>query len=65
MIDIAELVYAARRALANTYIERFYLRGQAKQAFFDFMQKDLERSLEWLNKRNEEDWSTYVTNKAL
>jgi hypothetical protein len=30
--------------------------GKAKQDFFDFIQGDLEASLERLNKRNEEDW---------
>lgn len=59
LLDVAELVYAARRAIAYTYVERFYLRGTAKKGFFDFIQQDLERSLEWLNKHNEEDWLEY------
>jgi hypothetical protein len=60
LVDVAELVYAARRAVANSYISRFYLKGEARQTFFDFMVKDLERSLEWLNKRNEENWLDYA-----
>ena len=58
LIDVAELVYAARRAVAYTYVARFYLRGAKRQTYFDFIVKDLEKSLEWLNKRNEEDWLT-------
>lgn len=55
--EIAELVIRARRALTYTYAMRFYLDGgRNKQNFFDFMQGDLEYSLEKLNKRNEEDW---------
>jgi hypothetical protein len=54
--EIAELVIRARRALTYTYPLRFFLDGGAKQRFFDFIQGDLEGSLEKLNKRNEEDW---------
>jgi hypothetical protein len=54
--EIAELVIRARRALTYTYAMRFFLEGRAKQMFFDFIQADLELSLERLNKRNEEDW---------
>ena len=56
LIDIAKLVVAARRSLSYTYAIRFYLKGLQKQAFFDFIQGDLERSLEALNKRMEENW---------
>jgi len=56
LIDIAELVLLARRAISFTYVMRFFLRGKNKQQFFDFQQKDLERSLEQLNKRNEQNW---------
>lgn len=58
--DIAELVIRARRALTYTYAMRYYLEGRNKQSFFDFIQGDLESSLEKLNKRNEEDWQTYL-----
>lgn len=58
--ETAELVVRARRALTYTYPMRFYLDGKAKQIFFDFIQADLESSLEKLNKRNEEDWQLYV-----
>jgi hypothetical protein len=30
LIDISELVYAARRAVAYSYVERYYLRGPAR-----------------------------------
>lgn len=39
---------------------RFFLEGGAKQRFFDFIQGDLESSLEKLNKRNEEEWQYYL-----
>ena len=65
LIDVAELVYAARRAVAYTYVSRFYLRGSKRQIYFDFIVKDLEKSLEWLNKRNEEDWLTLYVESDL
>ena len=58
--EIAELVIKARRALTNTYAVRYYLEGRKKQEFFDFIQGDLESSLEKLNKRNEEEWEQYL-----
>jgi hypothetical protein len=58
--EIAELVIRARRALTYTYAMRFYLDGRNKQQFFDFIQGDLEASLEKLNKRNEEDWQLFL-----
>ena len=60
LVEIAELVVAARRSLSFTYPLRFYLKGKNKQAFFDFIQADLERSLEMLNKKNEEEWVHYI-----
>lgn len=39
---------------------RFLLQGRTKQVFFDFIQAELESSLEKLNKRNEEDWQHYL-----
>jgi len=60
LVDISELVYSARRAVAYSYVERFYLRGPQRQAFFDFLVSDLERSLEWLNLKNEENWLDYA-----
>lgn len=56
MIDIAVLVLAARRVISNTYAIRFYLKGEQRQAFFDFMQGDLERSLEKLSGITEKNW---------
>jgi hypothetical protein len=58
--EIAELVIRARRALTYTYAMRFYLEGRNKSQFFDFIQGDLEASLEKLNKRNEEDWQLFL-----
>ena len=60
MDEIAELVIRARRAITYTYAMRYYLEGRAKQMFFDFIQGDLELSLERLNKKNEEDWQLYL-----
>ena len=60
LIDIAGLVVAARRSLSFTYPIRFFLRGENKQAFFDFIQGDLEKSLELLNAKNEEDWLSFL-----
>ena len=39
---------------------RFFLQGRTKRVFFDFIQAELESSLEKLNKRNEEDWQHYL-----
>jgi hypothetical protein len=58
--ETAELVIRTRRAICYTYAQRFFLEGKNKMAFFDFLQGELEMSLERLNKRNEEDWQTYV-----
>ena len=60
LIDISGLIIAARRSLSFTYAIRFFLKGAQKQAFFDFMQGDLETNLERLNKRMEENWLDYV-----
>jgi hypothetical protein len=58
--DMAYLVLAARRTLSYTYAIRFYLKGLEKQQFFDFLVKDLERTLETLTKYSEEKWSEYL-----
>ena len=55
---------AARRSLAFTYPIRYYLKGAQKQQFFDFMQSDLEASLEKLNKQNELDWWAFLDQDA-
>lgn len=65
LIEIAELVVAARRSLSYTYPIRFYLKGRNRQAFFDFIQADLERSLEMLNKKNEEEWVDYLETNGM
>ena len=48
--DIAKLIIVVRRCVSYTYAIRFYLQGPAKQAFFDFIQGELEIALERLNK---------------
>ena len=60
LLDIAGLVVAARRSLSYTYPFRYYLKGENKQRYFDFIQGDLEQSLERLNGKNEEDWLEYL-----
>ena len=37
LIDIAGLVIAARRSLSYTYPWRYYLMGENKQRYFDFI----------------------------
>ena len=56
LVDVANLILRARRSLSYTYALRFYVRGENKQRFFDFIQGDLERSLELLNDKSEQDW---------
>ena len=58
--DIIELVCKARRVLANTYAMRFFLRGKRKKAFFDFVQADLELSLEALSGCLVKDITEYI-----
>jgi hypothetical protein len=61
LVEVAELVIKARRALTYTYAMRFMMNaGPAKTQFFDHLQGELESSLEKLNKRNEEDWRKYI-----
>jgi hypothetical protein len=52
---MARLVIAARRSLAYTFAIRYYLRGANKQVFFDFIQEDLESSLDLLCELSEQD----------
>lgn len=61
LLEIAELVIKARRALTYSYALRFQMQaGMAKYQFFDHLQGELEASLEKLNKRTEEDWQAYL-----
>lgn len=56
--DISELVIRARRVLTYTYPMRYYMKeNPAKKRMFDFLQGDLERSLEMLVKVHESDWT--------
>jgi hypothetical protein len=47
--EIIDLLVKARRSLSNTYPLRFFMKGSSKKLFFDFMQKELEFSLENLS----------------
>lgn len=58
--NIIELVCKARRVLANSYAMRFFLTGRRKKAFFDFIQADLERSLEALSRCLIKDITEYI-----
>ena len=58
--EIIELVCKARRALANSYSMRFFLTGRRKKAFFDFIQGDLEFSLEALSRCLVKDITEYI-----
>ena len=60
LVEIAKLVIVARRTLAYTYPIRYYMKGVNKQAFFDFMQSDLERYLELLTKSSEKNWREFT-----
>lgn len=60
LIEVGELSVAARKFVALTYVYRFYLRGKNRQYFFDFMQKDLEKSLEVLTAKSELEWLNYL-----
>ena len=60
LIDIAGLVVAARRSVSYLYPYRYNLYGDNKQRYFDFIQGDLEQSLEKLNEMNEENWLEYL-----
>ena len=57
---IIELVCISRRVLANTYAMRFFMKGRRKKLFFDFMQSDLERSLEALSRCLIKDITEYI-----
>jgi rubrerythrin len=58
--EIIELVCKTRRVLANTYSMRFFMRGKRKKAFFDFIQADLELSLESLSQCLVKDITEYI-----
>ena len=56
LTDIGKLIVAARRAISFTYAMRYYLKGKFKQEHFDFIQAELESSLERLNGKAETNW---------
>jgi len=58
--DIVGLILKARRSLANTYPIRFFMSGPAKKRFFDFMQGELEISLERLSKMIVKDITDHI-----
>ena len=53
---ISNLIITVRRSLSFTYAIRYYLKGPQKQTLFDFMQGELESSLERLNKIMDQKW---------
>lgn len=58
--QIVDLIVKARRSLANTYPLRFFMKGINKKSFFDFMQKELEISLEKLSRLIIKDITDYI-----
>ena len=59
--EISELVIRARRAITYTYPMRYFMENNlAKKNYFDFIQGDLEFSLEKLVKKHEENWKDYI-----
>ena len=60
LLEAANLVIAARRSLSFAYPYRFYLIGENKQRYFDFIQGDLESSLEELTKLSEQNWTPFI-----
>ena len=50
LIIISDLIITVRRTLCYSYAMRYYLTGKNRQALFDFMQGQLETSLERLTK---------------
>lgn len=58
--ETIELVCKTRRVLANTYSMRFFMLGKRKKAFFDFIQADLELSLEVLSGCLVKDITEYI-----
>lgn len=58
--EIIQLVCKARRALGNSYSMRFFMSGKRKKAFFDFIQGDLEFSLEALSRCLVKDITEYI-----
>lgn len=57
---MANLSVQARRTISYTYAIRYYIRGRNKQQFFDFLLQELERDLEQLTKRTEENWLSHT-----
>ena len=59
--ETSELVIRARRAITYTYPLRYLMENNpAKKAYFDFIQGDLEFSLEKLVRLHERDWRNYI-----
>jgi len=58
--QILESIISARRSLANTYPYRFFMKGSDKKIFFDFMQRELEGSLEKLSRLIIKDITEYA-----
>lgn len=60
MKQVIDLLLNAWWTLANTYPVWFFMKGPPKKAFFDFMQKELEFSLEKLSRMIVKDITEYV-----
>ena len=60
MFDIMQVNLLAWRAVANTYPLWFFMRGPAKKKFFDFVQAELELSLEKLSKLLTQDLTEFI-----
>lgn len=46
--------------MANTYPLRFFMKGSTKKRFFDFMQQELEMSIEKLSRLIVKDVTEYI-----
>ena len=59
--ETSELVIRARRAITYTYPLRYLMENNpAKKAYFDYIQGNLEYSLEQLVRLHEKDWRKYI-----
>ena len=54
----------ARRGVAITYVNRYFLKNRAKKEFFDFVQGELQWSLENLTKYIESDVNKFLVGEG-
>lgn len=50
----------ARRSVAYSYAIRYFLKVKSKCEFFDYLQEEAERYLEYLSKESEKDWMSFI-----